>query len=285
MSASREITWEGFLNARDLGGLPTRDGHLTRRGELIRSADPRLVTEAGWQAAAGAGVRTIIDLRNDDEIRPDAGPGLTALGGSARFAPARSRAPVPRGIQTRHVPLDDIEDIAFWRYLNGQRLNGTPLYFRPFLERKAERCAAAVAAVAHAPAGGIIFHCGGGRDRTGLLALLLLALVDVEPDSIAADYELSTEPRRRRALMAALGAADDTAVLPAGPRRQGHHHTGRRAGNPGSGRRRGLPAGSRAHRRRTRQGQSSPAPLMRADAATAGCGPGRVRDARNACRK
>jgi protein-tyrosine phosphatase len=210
-SDGREVTWEGFFNARDLGGLPTRDRRVTRRGALIRSADLRFVTRAGWRSAYDAGVRTVIDLRNDDEVRPQAGPGpgLTALGGSASFAAADPRAPVPHGIETVHVPMDDVEDVALWRHLNDERLNGTPLYFRPFLERKPERCAAAVAAVAQAQPGGVIFHCGGGRDRTGLLTLLLLALVDVEPQIIAADYELSTEPRR--ALLAAMGRDDDVA--------------------------------------------------------------------------
>lgn len=63
----RSITWEGFYNARDLGGLATRDGRMTRPGALVRSADLRFVTEAGWRAAYDAGIRTIIDLRNDDE--------------------------------------------------------------------------------------------------------------------------------------------------------------------------------------------------------------------------
>jgi hypothetical protein len=58
-----EVTWEGFFNARDLGGLPTRDARVTHRGALIRSAAPRFVTEAGWRAAHDAGVRTVIDLR------------------------------------------------------------------------------------------------------------------------------------------------------------------------------------------------------------------------------
>lgn len=46
--------------------------------------------------------------------------------------------------------LDDIADTAFWQFLNRERLNGTPLYFRPFLDRKPERCAAAVTALASA---------------------------------------------------------------------------------------------------------------------------------------
>jgi protein-tyrosine phosphatase len=61
--ASREVTWEGFFNARDLGGLPTRDARMSDCGALIRSADPRFVTEAEWRAAHDAGVRTVIDLR------------------------------------------------------------------------------------------------------------------------------------------------------------------------------------------------------------------------------
>jgi protein-tyrosine phosphatase len=79
---------------------------------------------------------------------------------------------------------------------------GRPLYFRPFLEAKAERCAAAVAAVAEARPGGVLVHCGIGRDRTGLVALALLALGGVAPADIADDHELSDprlEPLRARA--------------------------------------------------------------------------------------
>ena len=202
----REIGWEGFCNARDLGGLPTRDGRRTRRGALIRSADLRFVTAAGWRAAYDAGVRTIIDLRNDDEVRPADGPGLTALGGSAQFSPEPSGPFVPAGMTRVQVPIDGVEDTEFWRYLNDNLLNGTPLYYRPFLDRKPDRCAAAVTAVARAQPGGIVFHCGAGRDRTGLLALLLLALVGVEPEHIAADYELSAAALAP--LFAALGQPD-----------------------------------------------------------------------------
>jgi protein-tyrosine phosphatase len=67
---SEPVTWEGFHNARDLGGLATRDGRTTRPRALIRSAGLFVVTAAGWQHAYDDGVRTIVDLRNDDEIRP-----------------------------------------------------------------------------------------------------------------------------------------------------------------------------------------------------------------------
>jgi protein-tyrosine phosphatase len=95
----------------------------------------------------------------------------------------------PAGIQTRLLSLDDVEDLDLWRSLNGEGLNGTPLYYRPFLDAKPERIAAVLTAIARMP-GGVIFHCGAGRDRTGLISLLLLVLADVMPEAIVADYEL-----------------------------------------------------------------------------------------------
>jgi hypothetical protein len=60
-----------------------------------------------------------------------------------------------------------------------------------FLERKAERCAAVLTAIVAAPPGGVLVHCVGGRDRTGLIVLLVLAAVGAAPQDIVADYELS----------------------------------------------------------------------------------------------
>jgi protein-tyrosine phosphatase len=191
VTTNRELPWEGFFNTRDLGGLPTRTGRTTRFGAFIRSADLRFVTETGWHAAHKAGVRTIADLRNSDEIRPVTGEGPTTLSGTAQFQVPATAPLAPRGINRVEVPLDDIDDVEFWQRLNREQLNGTPLYYRPFLERKTERCSAVIRALASAPPGGVLFHCGAGRDRTGLVALLLLALVDVEPEAIIEDYEMS----------------------------------------------------------------------------------------------
>lgn len=207
------VDWEGFHNTRDLGGLPTRDGATTRPGALIRSAGLFLVTEAGWQQAYDAGIRTIVDLRNDDEIRPGAEPGPTALGGSAVLTGFTPIVDPPPGIERVEVALDGVEDLEFWRYLNDTGLNGTPLYYEPFLRNKPDRCAAAVAAVARAAPGGVLFHCAGGRDRTGLVALLLLAVLGVDPEAIAADYERSTAPLRT--FSEALGREDDGPLIAA----------------------------------------------------------------------
>jgi protein-tyrosine phosphatase len=96
--------------------------------------------------------------------------------------------------------MDDNDDV-----------DGTPLYYRPFLERKIDRCVAAVRAVARAAPGGVVVHCGIGRDRTGLVSLLLLTLAGVTVDAVAGGYALSGE-RPRRYL--ADGRPDSTPSVP-----------------------------------------------------------------------
>src|SRR6185436_14450338 len=74
LSAPRDLDWDGCVNARDLGGLPTVDGGITRRGVLVRSEAVERLSADGWRALRDHGVRTIIDLREDDE-RSDPGDG------------------------------------------------------------------------------------------------------------------------------------------------------------------------------------------------------------------
>jgi protein-tyrosine phosphatase len=192
MTGDRHLEWEGCYNARDLGGLSTGDGRMTRWGAVVRSDSPERLSAAGWAALETYGVRTIVDLRNEDEKGTDL-------------------VPRPGWITTVHVPLDDIGDEEFWAYWAGGPQFGTPLYDGPFLERKPERCAAALRAVARAEPGGVLVHCGGGRDRTGLVTMLLLVLVGVDPVDIADDYELSYE--RMRPYYASLGQDDQEPVI------------------------------------------------------------------------
>lgn len=147
MDSGREIAWEGFFNARDLGGPPDPRGWM----HVAVSFHP--IWRSALRHHSWLGAR----LKNSEYGR------FLTYATTTRFgqAPVRGR--------------------------NREGLNGTPVYFRPFLDRSGAQCAPVITAVARAVPGAVLFHCGAGRDRTGLITLLLLALVDIEPEAIADD--------------------------------------------------------------------------------------------------
>ena len=67
----RILDWEGALNARDTGGLPTADGGQIRPAALVRSDVLTRLTPSGRAALVAHGVRTIVDVRTAEEIARD----------------------------------------------------------------------------------------------------------------------------------------------------------------------------------------------------------------------
>jgi protein-tyrosine phosphatase len=188
----RQLDWDGCFNARDLGGLATTDGRSTRLGEIVRSDALAALTERGWEQLVAYGVRTVIDLRNDDERGQDA---------TMR----------PSSVQTIHIPLDQTNDREFWDGRENGPQFGTPLYYAPHLRRFPSKSAEVLAAIAQAPSGGVAFHCAGGRDRAGQISILVLTLASVALDEIVSDYLLSYE--RLPAMYEARGEEDQTPLL------------------------------------------------------------------------
>ena len=71
MQRSRDLLWDGLLNVRDLGGHPTEDGGETRYDSIIRADSVRQLSDQGWAALVDYGVKTIVDLRTNDELAAD----------------------------------------------------------------------------------------------------------------------------------------------------------------------------------------------------------------------
>jgi protein-tyrosine phosphatase len=196
----RELAWEGCLNVRDLGGHRTDDGGETRYGSIVRADSVRQLTAAGWQAAVDYGIRTVVDLRGDEELEADP-PGN-----------------VP--VDVLHVPFMEENEAAFAEVEEVARAAAqtaedvaarTREVYLIFLEYFKHNVAAAVQAVARAPEGGVVVHCAGGKDRTGLLTAFLLDLAGVDAEEIAADYAVSEErlrPRHERFLAQAETEAE-----------------------------------------------------------------------------
>jgi protein-tyrosine phosphatase len=182
----RELSWEGCVNVRDLGGL----GQI-RLGAVVRMEAPRRLSDAGWAAAWAHGVRTVVDLRDADECVPD-------------------RAPRPTGITTVQVPLDPVGTPFYEHWKKIDNLS-SPLYFPAMLAEHPEPVVTAVEAIANAAPGCVVFHCAAGKDRTGLLALVLLTLAGATPEEIIADYLLTYHRMKQR--YAEIGAPDQLAAV------------------------------------------------------------------------
>lgn len=164
-----------LLNVRELGGHPTLDGAKTRSHSLLRADDLVQLTDEGMQALADYGVRTVIDLRWPGEVAAR----------SHRVAAGHAQ-----GVRYHHISLladDEME----WASLCGACTK--EMWKVAVLEHTRPQLRDVLNVIADAAAEPLLFHCVAGKDRTGLIAALLLALADVEPDAIAADYAASTQ--------------------------------------------------------------------------------------------
>ena len=197
MSAVRELVWDGCVNVRDLGGHATEDGRETRFGVVVRADSRANLTDAGWESLVGYGVSRIVDLRRDDELAAD--------------------PPRELDVEVMHVSLmGGIEPgDPGWAAVKAaaEAAPDARSAFIVFYDAALDRCRPAIGralmAIADAPPGAVVVHCLGGKDRTGLVAALVLRLCRVPLDAIDADYA-ATEKN----LLATFGP--ETAAAPAG---------------------------------------------------------------------
>ena len=151
---------------------------------LIRSDHLGHLTEPGREAMQAYGVATVIDLRSPGEVSRDP------------VAPSRSE-----GVRYVHAPLIDDANMnnigdagnMLERYL--MIVDKRPEAFRDVFQQvaDAER--------------GVLFHCFAGKDRTGLVAAMLLELAGVAHEDIAADYA-ETDRQLARQYEVWIGEAD-----------------------------------------------------------------------------
>jgi protein-tyrosine phosphatase len=177
---TRRLDWPRCQNTRDLGGLPSRRG-VTRSGVLIRSDNVASLTPAGRQAMIDYGVTTVIDLRAESEVKGSPGPPFSDFQSSSPISPPRSGA--ENGFPAYlNLPLVDDQTAAV--------LNEAPTMPERYM-LMVDRRQSAFGAIFHAIAeaeGPVLFHCFAGKDRTGLVAAMVLSLAGVEAEAIGADY-------------------------------------------------------------------------------------------------
>lgn len=169
----RHLAFEGAFNFRDLGGYPTSEGRTVRWNRLYRADAVHRLPDAELDVLAGRGVRTIVDLRTASELEHghlhDDGRGLQhvhldVLG--ATWKPDE----LPDDADAAQV-LGDLY-IAMLTVGSGALRDALVLLADP------DRLPA-------------VFHCAAGKDRTGVLAAMILSLLGVDDEVIVADYAIS----------------------------------------------------------------------------------------------
>jgi protein-tyrosine phosphatase len=179
----RRIDFEGSFNFRDLGGWETTDGRSVRWRKLYRADSVHRLTEADVEKAhQELGVRTLIDLRSDMEVQ------FGGVGALAELVIARYHAPITARREGQAIDAnvaaaqsaDRSPDAMVEQYL-------------AILDHSSNLVVEAVQTLASDEALPGVFFCAAGKDRTGVLAAVVLGAIGVRDDDIVADYVLTEE--------------------------------------------------------------------------------------------
>lgn len=181
----RLITLDGARNFRDVGGYEVDRGALAWR-VLFRSDNLAALSDADLATVGGLDLRLVCDFRRDDEVEekpsrlPVPGPDVLRLAMSDTAEADRTMVDTVQAIfrgESAPPPLD------FWdeQYVGA-------------LERGRARFVRWVTAIV-ATDGPTLFHCAGGKDRTGLAAMLLLTMLGTSDDDVLDDFELTNALR------------------------------------------------------------------------------------------
>lgn len=164
---------ENAFNVRDLGGYACSGG-VTGWGRLLRSDSLTQITRKEVDFLLAYGVRTIIDLRGEQECVCQPEP------------PALLEA-----VQYRTINLggEAVQDVT--RYMTETPAQFLPDFYVSLLFDRGHCVRKVLEAVADAPKGAVLFHCAAGKDRTGVIAALLLGIAGVCKADILSNYQVT----------------------------------------------------------------------------------------------
>ncbi|KAJ7284058.1 protein-tyrosine phosphatase-like protein [Mycena rebaudengoi] len=184
------VTISGVINVRDLGGLPS-DAYpnlCTKPRLMYRAAELSGITEEGKAQFKQLGISQIFDLRSSTEIEK-----------------YNSSNPPIEGVTDTHVPVFKREDYSpemmakrYQLYASGKTEAFMELYSQ-ILDHGGPSFSTILRHVRDRPDQPFLFHCTAGKDRTGIIAAILLKLAGVDNEAISNDYALTRigrEPAR-----------------------------------------------------------------------------------------
>lgn len=184
----------GLANGRDLGGMKTKDGKTVKRRKLIRSGKLCKLNKKEVKRLRDADVKTVIDLRMENESfsQPDT---------------------IVEGIKYHHIPVTCVtlpgitREKSMYRVMKEESELLKKVYkdadeymmklyelilFSPDTKRQLKR---SLEIIMNAK-GCVLWHCAAGKDRAGLVAMLIEGVLGVSDDDIVKDYVKSENSQR-----------------------------------------------------------------------------------------
>lgn len=174
MTYARHIPMRGVLNLRDLGGYPTAHGYTPWR-RILRAASLHDLSPAEMEDLEALSLRHVIDLRYEDEIANRPNPFVDHAGG-VRY----SWVSLLAGLSPENPEVSSAPDPLLALYVKA-------------LESNAPGFVKVAKLIADTEDGIVLFHCTAGKDRTGMIAAMLLELAGVSRDWILDDYARTAE--------------------------------------------------------------------------------------------
>lgn len=174
----RHVELDGCCNFRDLGGYPAADGRRTRWRLLFRADGLSTLSEDDFTVLTDLGIRTVVDLRTSLEVE------------------SRGRFPDHETISYHHLPLTDTlpgsEQVPAW-----DDAGFVARRYASYLDGHAPSVTTALEVLAEPANLPAVFHCSVGKDRTGVLAAIVLGFLGVPDGAIIDDYALSSKAMTR----------------------------------------------------------------------------------------
>ncbi|WP_149194420.1 tyrosine-protein phosphatase [Luteimonas suaedae] len=176
----RVLPLEGGINFRDLGGYQAGDGRQVRWGRLFRSGAMDTLTDGDYAYLQRLGIKTICDLRRPQE-RNAAPTQANRIGQEVEYLSWDYELKFDGDILKRAFAGGGDPKEAAIRMMSG--------FYRTMPKEFAPRYRTAFDALKAGD--GLLFNCSAGKDRTGLLAALVLTTLGVPQDTVIADYAMS----------------------------------------------------------------------------------------------
>lgn len=175
MKYYKRLPLENVKNARELGGVPTMDGQVTKWGRFLRTATLDDIKIDDINILKDYGVESIIDLRREGEIPFD----------------SDSHRLIKENFNYNHISLapdaemrkEEIEQIINREVSVGSTYRNLIDNFPKIRQ---------IMDVFASTKGISLFHCQEGKDRTGVVSMILMGLANVGRSDIIADYEISS---------------------------------------------------------------------------------------------